>query len=191
MTSGKLPRVRVGASLDTYSDRVKQADTGQTSSSSGTRWLDPDQQQTWRAFLLGTTLLLDRIDEDLRRSHGLSHVEYEILVRLSDAGGQLRMARLAAALAHSRSRVTHTVKRMEKADLVARSESPDDGRGVVAELTPAGWELLEQAAPRHVETVRQHFIDLAKPRDLAALRRVLDAVADKLVADNPDTELRG
>ena len=154
------------------------------------RWLDEQQQHTWRAFMLGTTLLLDRIDEDLRRSHGLSAVEYEILVRLSEADGQLRMARLAAALAHSRSRVTHTVKRMEAAGLVERAGSPDDGRGVIAQLTQAGARLLASAAPSHVETVRQYFVDLATPEDFAALRRVLDAVADRLIADHPERELR-
>lgn len=154
------------------------------------RWLNDEQQQTWRAFMLGATLLSDRIDEDLRRVHGISAVEYEILVRLSDAGGQLRMARLAAQLAHSRSRLTHTIKRMEQAGRVQRIDSPDDGRGVVACLTEAGRQLLVQAAPDHVETVRECLVDLATPEDFAALRRVMDAVADKLVADHPERELR-
>ncbi|THJ05356.1 winged helix-turn-helix transcriptional regulator [Nocardioides sp.] len=140
--------------------------------------------------MLGTTLLLDRIDVDLRRSHGISAVEYEILVRLSEAGGQLRMARLAAALAHSRSRVTHTVKRMEGAGLVLRTESPEDGRGVIAQLTTTGSKLLATAAPSHVETVRQYFVDLADQEDFAALGRVMDAVADRLIADHPERELR-
>ena len=33
----------------------------------GTRWLDDDQQASWRAFVMGITLLLDRLDDDLRR----------------------------------------------------------------------------------------------------------------------------
>ncbi|MCX6401991.1 MAG: MarR family transcriptional regulator [Propionibacteriales bacterium] len=154
------------------------------------RWLDDGQQQAWRSFLLGTTLLLDRIDEDLRREHGLSAVDYEILVRLSEAGGQLRMAKLAAALAHSRSRVTHTVKRMENAGLVARAESPEDGRGVICQLTKSGASMLTTAAPSHVETVRQSLVDLVEPADLLALGRVMDAVCDQLIADHPERELR-
>ena len=71
---------------------------------------------------MGTTLLFDRLDDDLRRAHDISLVEYEILVRLSERDGQMRMAALADALAHSRSRVTHTVTRMEKAGLVQRSQ---------------------------------------------------------------------
>jgi DNA-binding MarR family transcriptional regulator len=154
------------------------------------RWLDEDQQRAWRSFLLGTTLLLDRIDEDLRQDHGLSAVEYEILVRLSEAGGRLRMARLAAALAHSRSRVTHTVKRMEAAGLVVRTEASDDGRGVVCCLTGDGAQMLAVAAPSHVETVRRSLVDLVDPADLQALGRVMDAVCDELIRDHPERELR-
>lgn len=154
------------------------------------RWLDDEQQHAWRSFVLGTTLLLDRIDEDLRRDHGLSAVEYEILVRLSEAGGQLRMARLAASLAHSRSRVTHTVKRMEAAGLVRRTESPEDGRGVVCCLTAEGTATLGSAAPSHVETVRRSLVDLVDHDDLLAFGRVMDAVCDALIEAHPERELR-
>ena len=72
---------------------------------------------------MGMTLLLDRLDADLRRHFDVSLTEYEILVRLSERPGrQMRMAQLADAMAHSRSRVTHTVARMEKAGLVAAAQ---------------------------------------------------------------------
>ena len=101
------------------------------------RWLDADQQRSWRALVLGTTLLFDRLDDDLRRRHNVSLAEYEILVRLSERDGRMRMAQLADAMAHSRSRITHTIKRMERSELVERCESPEDGRGVIARLTDA------------------------------------------------------
>src|ERR1700709_468950 len=93
-------------------------------------WLDEGQQRSWRAFLVGTTLLMDRLDRELRERHQLSLPEYEILVRLSEAkDSRMRMAVLAASVSHSRSRVTHTVNRMEKAGLVARDSCVSDGRG--------------------------------------------------------------
>ena len=144
----------------------------------------------WRAFLVGTTLLFDRLDDDLQRNHGVSLVEYEILVRLSEHEGQMRMAQLADSLAHSRSRVTHTIKRMEKAELVIREVSPDDGRGVVAAITGRGQLLLENVAPTHVNGVRDHFVDLADDADFLALSRVMNAVSDHLVVAHPDRELR-
>jgi DNA-binding MarR family transcriptional regulator len=139
---------------------------------------------------MGTTLLFDRLDDDLRLAHDISLVEYDILVRLSEREGQMRMAALADALAHSRSRVTHTVTRMEKAGLVVRSSSPDDGRGILATLTHKGQELLERAAPTHVEGVRAHLVELADHGDFAALGRVMDAVSDHLIAAHPEMEIR-
>ena len=158
---------------------------------SGPNWLDADQQRSWRALLMGMTLLTDRLDDDLRRNHGLSLTEYEILVRLSERDGQMRMAALADALAHSRSRVTHTVTRMEKVGLVQRSSSPDDGRGILATLTDKGHDLLVRAAPTHVAGVRAHLVDLASNEDFAALGRVFDSVSDSLISAHPEMEIRG
>ncbi|HEY0952989.1 MarR family winged helix-turn-helix transcriptional regulator [Nocardioides sp.] len=157
----------------------------------GPRWLDDTEQRSWRALIMGMTLLLDRLDDELRRACDLSLVEYEILVRLSEAEGrQMRMAQLADALAHSRSRVTHTVARMEHAGLVVRRSSPDDGRGVVATMTDEGLDLLERMAPLHVEGVRAHLVDLVSREDFAAVGRVMNAVSDHLVAAHPEMEIR-
>jgi DNA-binding MarR family transcriptional regulator len=139
---------------------------------------------------MGTTLLFDRLDEDLRRDFDISLVEYEILVRLSERDGHMRMAALADALAHSRSRVTHTVTRMEKAGLVKRSRSDEDGRGIIASITDKGHDLLVRAAHTHVQGVRDYLVDLAQAEDFAALGRVMDAVADHLVEAHPEMEIR-
>jgi DNA-binding MarR family transcriptional regulator len=155
------------------------------------RWLDEPQQQSWRALVMGMTLLLDRLDTDLRRSFGVSLAEYEILVRLSERPAhQLRMAQLADAMAHSRSRVTHTVKRMEAAGLVARGSSTEDGRGVVCAMTQEGHDLLVRMAPTHVNGVRDYLVDLTTREDFEALGRVMNAVADKLVITHPESEIR-
>ena len=43
-----------------------------TSNATETRWLDNEQQHAWRAYLVGTTLLMDRLDRDLREQHDIS-----------------------------------------------------------------------------------------------------------------------
>ena len=155
-----------------------------------TRWLNADQQRSWRAFAVGVTLLLDRLDADLHGAFDLSLTEYEILVRLSERPQRsMRMAHLADALAHSRSRVTHTVARMEKAGLVDRSTSPEDGRGIACTLTDRGYDLLVEAAPVRVQGVRDNLVDLASRDDFSALGRVMNAVADRLIEGHPQADL--
>ncbi len=154
-------------------------------------WLDQQQQRSWRAFLVGTTLLMDRLDRDLRDQHHLSLPEYEILVRLSEAeGSRLRMAMLADSVSHSRSRVTHTVTRMEKAGLVARDACVSDGRGVEAVLTDQGRRALDEAAPTHVAGVRRLLVDLVDEEDFEAVGRVFDTVTDRLIEANPAMDIR-
>jgi DNA-binding MarR family transcriptional regulator len=154
-------------------------------------WLDRDQQRSWRAFLVGTTLLMDRLDRELREQHQLSLPEYEILVRLSEADrNRLRMAMLADSVSHSRSRVTHTVSRMEAAGLVVRDACLDDGRGVEAVLTEEGRRALSEAAPTHVAGVRRLLVDLVDDEDFAAVGRVFNAVTDGLIEGNPAMDIR-
>ena len=162
-----------------------------TDESSDVAWLDQDQQLSWRAYLVGTTLLMDRLDRDLREQHNLSMPEYEILVRLSEAdSGRLRMATLADSVSHSRSRVTHTIARLERSGLVERAPCLSDGRGVEAVITDTGRAALTEAAPTHVAGVRQLLVDLAGEEDFEAVGRVFNTVADKLISANPAADIR-
>ena len=150
-------------------------------------WLSSTQQDAWRAYLVGTTLLMERMDRDLREGHDLSLPEYEILVRLSEATGRrLRMAELADSVKNSRSRITHTIARMERAGLVQRQQCPSDGRGVFAQLTPVGQAKLVEAAPDHVRSVRAALIDVVEPDDLDAVGRAFLSVASTLETGAPD-----
>lgn len=140
------------------------------------RWLSADQQRIWRTYLLGSARLSEVLDADLRK-FGMDLPEYEILVTLEEAEGrQMRMSELADAVHHSRSRLTHTISRMEKAGLVIRTTCPSDRRGVWAQLTDAGVQLLTTAAPSHVEAVRKHFVEAIGEEDYAALGRAFAAV---------------
>jgi DNA-binding MarR family transcriptional regulator len=145
-----------------------------------TRWLTAEQQMAWRAYLIGTARLMAQLDDDLRR-FGLGLNDYEILAQLSEVPDRrLRMADLADRVHQSRSRLTHTIGRLETAELVRRTSCESDKRGVWAELTDAGFSLLQEAAPCHAGGVLEYLVDVAEPHDLAAVGRVFDAVSEKV-----------
>ncbi|WP_372456731.1 MarR family winged helix-turn-helix transcriptional regulator [Cellulomonas wangsupingiae] len=147
------------------------------------RWLSESQQKHWRAFRDGTALLFDVLARELDDCSGLSLGEYEVLVRLSEAPGHaLRMSELADDLAHSRSRLTHTVARMERDGIVRREPARDDARGVNCVLTEHGWQVLVAAAPGHVESVRAHLVDVLDDTQLAALGVAMQVVVEHLRA---------
>ncbi|GAA4522964.1 MarR family transcriptional regulator [Brachybacterium paraconglomeratum] len=148
-------------------------------------WLTPQEQTAWRTYLYATTLLNDRFSEALQADAevDLTLGEYEILVRLSEAESKfLRMSELADKVVHSRSRLTHTITRMEKRGLVERVRCTDDGRGRQAQLTEAGEQMLERAAPTHVRSVREQLLDVIGHDDLLELGRILGKTLD---ADAP------
>lgn len=140
------------------------------------RWLNQEQQHIWRTYLLAVARINEKLDADLRE-FGIDLGEYEILVCLEEAEERrLRMSELAEKVHQSRSRLTHTVARMEKDGLVVREACPTDRRGVWAQLTDEGFELLKAAAPTHVESVRGAFVEAVDPEDFRALGRAFDAV---------------
>jgi DNA-binding MarR family transcriptional regulator len=149
-----------------------------------TRWLDGDEQRTWRAFLAANRLLMDSLDRQLQHDAGIPHTYYEILVRLSEVPDRaLRMSQLAASSMSSRSRLSHAVARMEETGWVRRRECATDRRGAVCELTDAGMEAIKAAAPGHVEAVRTHLFDQLTPEQVVALREISEALAKHLGGD--------
>lgn len=138
------------------------------------RWLSAQEQTSWRAYLHGARLLEVALDADLS-AHGISLPEYEILSMLSEAdGARLRMSALADLVVQSRSRMTHTAARLEGRGLVRRRPSREDGRGVELTLTGPGRETLDRLSRVHIESVREHFVDLLTP---AQFRNVGEAMA--------------
>jgi DNA-binding MarR family transcriptional regulator len=72
---------------------------------------------------------------------------------------------LCATLIWEKSRLSHQVRGMQKRGLIAREPNPDDARSVMVRLLPAGRRAIEEAAPAHVDHVRQHFFDLFTPAE--------------------------
>ena len=139
--------------------------------------LTESQMRAWRAFLGASTLVSARLNHELDEAAAISMYEYEILVRLFESeAGRVRMSQLADQVSYSRSRLTHTVGRLERAGYVLRSSCPNDRRGVYAHLTKAGYEFLAQTAPIHLDGVRRHLIDRFTPSELATLTELLEKI---------------
>lgn len=145
------------------------------------RWLNESEMVAWRAYIVGSALLEHKLNRELQAAHDISLADYEILVRLSDhPDHRLRMSELAADVAHSKSRISHQIRRLEAGELVNRMECPSDGRGVFAVLTEKGAALLGEAAPTHVAGVREHIVDLIEPDEQKVLAAVFERVTTHL-----------
>lgn len=146
---------------------------------SETRWLTDQEQRMWRRYRDANQLLDLAVERQLQRDAAMSLSDYSVLVSLSEAeGAGLRARDLGAALGWDRSRVSHQVRRMEGRGLVAKNECAEDGRGTIVTLTEEGAAAIASVAPKHVEKVRELFIDVVSDDEV----RLLTDVYERIVA---------
>ena len=153
------------------------------------KWLTASEQQAWRAFLLATQLVDERLDRQLQRDAGMPHAYYAILAGLSEApDNSLRMSELARRLRYSQSRLTHAISSMERNGWVERRDCDTDRRGQVVSITAAGTAALAAAAPGHVAEVRAAVFDKLSGEQVGQLAAICTQILDGL--DQPDGSRR-
>lgn len=144
------------------------------------KWLNPREMKAWRSYIIASRRLLEALDTDLD-GHDLSMADYEVLAQLSDAPERrMRMTELAEIAMLSKSRLSHRMKVMEKAGWVRREVCTEDKRGSFAVMTDKGWRAIVKAAPDHVDSVRNRFVDNLTAKDQEELTKIFDRVATKL-----------
>ncbi|MFF0377720.1 MarR family winged helix-turn-helix transcriptional regulator [Actinoplanes missouriensis] len=135
--------------------------------------LSDSQLRHWQTFVESSWALHTRMEDELRAATGLSMNDYHVLVALAEATDRrIRMGELANRLVLSPSRITYQINSMIKRGLVRKESCADDGRGQEAVLTETGLRTLREAAPAHLKTVRERFIDHLDDEELAVIGRV-------------------
>jgi DNA-binding MarR family transcriptional regulator len=144
-----------------------------------TEWLSTDEEQAWRAFRRLLTTLPARLARDLAADTGLSMTDYEVLSTLSEKPDRRwALKDLAAKMEWSRSRLSHHATRMQERGLIERDPDPADARGCLLRLTDTGFDVLAKAAPFHLDSVRDRFIDRLDPVELRLLGELSTRIAD-------------
>ncbi len=124
-----------------------------------TEFFTKDETSAWGGFVSTHGRLSKRLEENLRRTAGLSHAEYEVLLRLyRQDDGRLRIQELAAESVLTHSGTSRLVDRLEGAGLVERAGAEEDKRGSYAVLTVKGRDHFEEAARKHTDSVRELFL---------------------------------
>lgn len=143
-------------------------------------WLDADELAAWVGLIKLSGTLVALADGALRRAHGITGRDYELLHHLSGSDDGARVTDLASVIDDSSSGITHRVNRLADAGLVAKRADPTDGRARRVGLTSRGRDLLAAAAPDHVTRVRRWVIDPLDRQDLAEVTRLTSVLRDHL-----------
>ena len=124
--------------------------------------------------LLAVGKLVERAsDRMLRAEADLTFVQYYLLIRLRNEGGEARMTQLAKYLVSTPSGVTYQVGRLEKRGLATRIAAPGDDRGVLARITPAGRELLLSLSKAQNDLIMEAVVEPLHPDEVVELHRLL------------------
>jgi DNA-binding MarR family transcriptional regulator len=118
----------------------------------GLRWDRVPAMHAVTSLMRVQQLVIGRLDGILR-PHGLTFARYEALVLLTfSSRGSLPLGKMGERLQVHPTSVTSIVQRLVQDGLVVRLPHPDDGRGVLAEITPRGRALVEAATKDLVAT---------------------------------------
>ncbi|MFI8893430.1 MarR family winged helix-turn-helix transcriptional regulator [Streptomyces paradoxus] len=148
------------------------------------RWLTPEEQRAWRGFVRLHERLGGRLGRLLQSESQVSSADFAVLVHLTDSPeGRRRYQDLARALEWEKSRMSHHIARMAGRGMVVREECPEDGRGAFVVITDVGRAAIEAAAPRHVEAVRELFLDHVTPAELRVLTEISERVIRRMDED--------
>ncbi|SDH05924.1 DNA-binding transcriptional regulator, MarR family [Lentzea fradiae] len=142
-----------------------------------TRWLEPEQQRAWRAYVRMQSELNAHLSRQMSAESEISMADFAVLVQLTDTPEErVRVLELARSLNWEKSRISHHVGRMEKRGLVRRESCGSDGRGSFVVLTDRGRSAIEAAAPSHAETVHKLVFDLLSDTEVQALREISEKI---------------
>ena len=140
----------------------------------------------WELYFTTTARLTERIEAALKCQSGLSMPEYSVLLMTDRAGeAGIRPSVLAHKVVFSRSRLTHTMKRLESRGLISRRPCQGDGRGGLVFLTDAGKRLFDEAAIVQRDVIRRLFLNEITPEEIDMLTGLFSRVSERINNDTP------
>ena len=120
---------------------------------------------------------VDRFRREAFKSSGLESWEFDVLAALRRAGKPYQQSpgALMSQTLVSSGAMTHRLTKLETRGLVTRSSDPDDGRGVVVKITPAGLKAVDTAFATLVEAEQGLLTAVTKEEQalMASALRVL------------------
>jgi DNA-binding MarR family transcriptional regulator len=136
--------------------------------------------RAWAALSTAHALVAERLSGALSRSCGLSVNDFEVLLRLARVPAPgLRLGDLHPAVRLTQPSLSRMIARLEQQGWLARTGDPNDRRGVLVTLTPAGREVLNAAVPVHAQTIREVLLDRLTPAEQDVLAEALTRIVEE------------
>ncbi|HEU4808689.1 MAG TPA: MarR family transcriptional regulator [Homoserinimonas sp.] len=126
----------------------------------------------WEALFRAQVTVMRQLHADFPESQ-LTLTEYDVLFNLSrQPGRRLRIRDLNDHMLISQPSVSRMVDRLAGRGLVAKTSDPDDARGIIVELTDAGFSLFRRVATSHMRSIAARVGGALDDAELRELNRL-------------------
>jgi DNA-binding MarR family transcriptional regulator len=140
----------------------------------------------WLSFSNMQKVLVETVDRELKSHAGVDLDDYEVLAFIyASCDRRARMSEISEAVISPKSRLTYQIDQLEKRGLIARSQCPQDRRGLYATITSEGISLVERAAPVYDGIIRNNFTEPVGPDSMLEMLRISNTIRHH-VATKPD-----
>ncbi|MEX1078219.1 MAG: MarR family winged helix-turn-helix transcriptional regulator [Homoserinimonas sp.] len=107
----------------------------------------------WEALFRAQVTVMRQLQSEFPEGQ-LSLTEYDVLFNLArQPGRRLRIRDLGGHMLISQPSVSRMVDRLVGRELVSKANDPDDARGIIVELTEAGFGLFRRVASSHMKSI--------------------------------------
>lgn len=125
--------------------------------------------EAWEALFRAQVTVMRRLTADFPTGE-ITLGDYDALFTLSRAPEhRLRIKNLAENMLLTQPSVSRLIDRLAARGLVTKSGDPDDRRGVIVELTPAGYDVFHRAALSHSRSIIERLDGALTPQEFETL----------------------
>lgn len=128
----------------------------------------------WARLARINAKVLERVQPALKAA-GLPPISwYDVLLELHRAGeAGLRQYEICEEVLLTKHNLSRLVDRLERESLVERRSCPEDGRGNMVRITPAGSDLLRRMWPVYGRVLHEEIESRLTKSELEDLSRIL------------------
>ena len=126
----------------------------------------------WEALFRAQVTVMRQLGAEFPEGQ-LTLTEYDVLFNLSrQPGRRLRIRDLNDHMLITQPSVSRMVDRLAGRGLVTKTSDPGDARGIIVELTDAGFELFRRVAASHMKSIAARVGGALSEEELVELNRL-------------------
>jgi len=139
----------------------------------GYREFNEEQRHAWSYFLKAYKVATEAVDKSLRENSAITLAEYEILHKVTLAGGRNRFMDLARITLLSQSRISRQIDVLQAKGFLGREITASDRRATFAYITPEGQSAWDEAQDPFARAFHRHFLDIIPKSRVGSFASIL------------------